>query len=403
MTKQIENINKKIDDLEIIFKKEPNNIPIIINLANAYIECGNFELALKFTKLASKHSPENMGIDFTLSNLIDYSENKTHQKIMLEKSENSSFKEEDKIPLYFALGKSFNDQKNYSRSFYFYSLGNKIKNSTLKNYSLEIEEIYKSKIKEFFSNFNFNQIIGKKLFNKKIIFIVGLPRSGTSLAHQILASHSSVKGFGESDNLNGFFNAKILDKEFINNLTRNNELNYDFISEISNFIGSNYEKKSDKKIILDKSPFNFFWLGFIKIIFPNSKIILTTRDTEDTCLSIYKSLFGKRGVLWSYDKNNIINFVKIYNCLIELWLAKMPSDIYKLNYEFLVQDQKNEIKKLLSFCDLDWEDNCLSFYKSTLPIKSASLYQTRKPIYKSSIKQNLKYNSFINFGFKKDK
>ena len=403
MTKQIENINKKIDDLEIIFKKEPNNIPIIINLANAYIECGNFELALKFTKLASKHSPENMGIDFTLSNLIDYSENKTHQKIMLEKSKNSFFKEEDKIPLYFALGKSFNDQKNYSRSFYFYSLGNKIKNSTLKNYSLEFEEIYQNKIKEFFVNFDFNKIIGKKLFDKKIIFIVGLPRSGTSLAHQILASHSSVKGFGESDILNGFFNAKILDKEFINNLNKNNALNHDFISEISNYIGSNYEKKSDKKIILDKSPFNFFWLGFIKIMFPNSKIILTTRDTEDTCLSIYKSLFGKRGVLWSYNKNNIINFVKIYNCLIELWLAKMPSDIYKLNYEFLVQDQKNEIKKLLSFCDLDWEDNCLSFYKSALPIKSASLYQTRKPIYKSSIKQNLKYNSFINFGFKKDK
>jgi len=403
MTKQIENINKKINDLEIIFKKEPNNIPIIINLANAYIECGNFDLALKFTKLASKHSPENLGIDFTLSNLIDYSENENHQKIMLEKSENSSFKEEDKIPLYFALGKSFNDQKNYSKSFYYYSLGNKIKNSTLENYSLEIEEIYKSKIKEFFSNFNFNQIVRKKLFNKKIIFIVGLPRSGTSLAHQILASHSSVKGFGESDILNGFFNAKILDKEFINNLNRNNALNHDFISEISNYIGSNYEKNSDKKIILDKSPFNFFWLGFIKIMFPNSKIILTTRDTEDTCLSIYKSLFGKRGVLWSYNKNNIINFVKIYNYLIDLWLAKMPSYIYKLNYEFLVQDQKNEIKKLLSFCDLDWEDNCLSFYKSALPIKSASLYQTRKPIYKSSIKQNLKYNSFINFGFKKDK
>ena len=403
MTKQIENINKKINDLEIIFKKEPNNIPIIINLANAYIECGNFDLALKFTKLASKHSPENLGIDFTLSNLIDYSENENHQKIMLEKSENSSFKEEDKIPLYFALGKSFNDQKNYSKSFYYYSLGNKIKNSTLENYSLEIEEIYKSKIKEFFSNFNFNQIVRKKLFNKKIIFIVGLPRSGTSLAHQILASHSSVKGFGESDILNGFFNAKILDKEFINNLNKNNALNHDFISEISNYIGSNYEKNSDKKIILDKSPFNFFWLGFIKIMFPNSKIILTTRDTEDTCLSIYKSLFGKRGVLWSYNKNNIINFVKIYNYLIDLWFAKMPSYIYKLNYEFLVQDQKNEIKKLLSFCDLDWEDNCLSFYKSALPIKSASLYQTRKPIYKSSIKQNLKYNSFINFGFKKDK
>ena len=95
MTKQIENINKKINDLEIIFKKEPNNITIIINFANAYIECGNFELALKFTKLASKYSPENLGIDFTLSNLIDYSENETHQKIMLEKSKNSSVYQTD--------------------------------------------------------------------------------------------------------------------------------------------------------------------------------------------------------------------------------------------------------------------------------------------------------------------
>ena len=396
-TKQIENINKKIDDLEIIFKKEPNNIPIIINLANAYIERGNFELALKFTKLASKHSPENMGIDFTLSNLIDYSENKTHQKIMLEKSENSSFKEEDKIPLYFALGKSFNDQKNYSRSFYFYSLGNKIKNSTLKNYSLEFEEIYQNKIKEFFVNFDFNKIIGKKLFDKKIIFIVGLPRSGTSLAHQILASHSSVKGFGESDILNGFFNNKILDSKFISNLTKNNKLNDDFICEISNYIGSKYENNSDQKIILDKSPFNFFWLGFIKIIFPKAKIIHTIRNQEDTCLSIYKSLFGKKGVLWSYDKNNITNFVKIYNFIIKFWSEKMPNYIYNLNYEMLVQDQKNQTKKLLSFCNLDWEDDCLNFYKNTLPIKSASLYQTRKPIYKSSINQNLKYSDYISF------
>ena len=397
MTKQIENINKKIDDLEIIFKKEPNNIPIIINLANAYIERGNFELALKFTKLASKHSPENMGIDFTLSNLIDYSENKTHQKIMLEKSENSSFKEEDKIPLYFALGKSFNDQKNYSRSFYFYSLGNKIKNSTLKNYSLEFEEIYQNKIKEFFVNFDFNKIIGKKLFDKKIIFIVGLPRSGTSLAHQILASHSSVKGFGESDILNGFFNNKILDSKFISNLTKNNKLNDDFICEISNYIGSKYENNSDQKIILDKSPFNFFWLGFIKIIFPKAKIIHTIRNQDDTCLSIYKSLFGKKGVLWSYDKNNITNFVKIYNFIIKFWSEKMPNYIYNLNYEMLVQDQKNQTKKLLSFCNLDWEDDCLNFYKNTLPIKSASLYQTRKPIYKSSINQNLKYSDYISF------
>ena len=218
------------------------------------------------------------------------------------------------------------------------------------------------------------------------------------MVHQILASHSKVNGFGESDILNGFFNNKILDIEFINKLTKNNNLNYDFISEISNYIGTNYVKDSNKKIILDKSPFNFFWLGFIKIIFPNAKIIHTLRNQEDTCLSIYKSLFGKRGVLWSYDKNNIIKYVKIYNYLIKFWLERMPSFIYNMNYELLVEDQKEEIKKLLSFCELDWEDDCLSFYKNTSPIKSASLYQTRKPIYKTSINQNLKYSNYINFG-----
>ncbi len=403
MIKQNENINKEIKNLEILFKKEPKNIPVIINLANAYISSGNFELALKFTKLASKHSPENLGIDFTLSNLIDYSKNQEHQKIMLEKNKNNSFKEEDKIPLYFALGKSFNDQKNYSKSFYFYSLGNKVKNSTLKNYSLEVEEIYQKKIKNFFLNFDFNQVIKEKLFDKKLIFIVGLPRSGTSLVHQILASHSNIEGFGESKILNGFFNKNILDREFINKLINNKKLNYDFISKISNYIGKNYEKDSNKKIILDKSPFNFFWLGFIKIIFPNAKIIHTTRDLEDTCFSIYKSLFGKSSALWSYDKKNIIKFVKIYSDLFKFWSEKIPNYIYNINYELLINHQEEETKKLLSFCEIKWDEKCINFYENAPPIKSASLYQTRKPIYKSSIKNNLKYNSFINFGEGKKK
>ena len=111
MTKQIENINKKINDLEIIFKKEPNNITIIINLANAYIECGNFELALKFTKLASKYSPENLGIDFTLSNLIDYNKDDNHQKMMLEKSEDEDLLFKTKLELFNKPEVTLNNEK----------------------------------------------------------------------------------------------------------------------------------------------------------------------------------------------------------------------------------------------------------------------------------------------------
>ena len=118
-------------------------------------------------------------------------------------------------------------------------------------------------------------------------------------------------------------NNKILDSKFLNKLKNNNTINFDFISDISNYIGFNYEKNSNKKIILDKSPFNFFWLGFIKLIFPQAKILHIIRNQEDTCLSIYKSLFGKTGVLWSYDKNNIIKFVKIYNSIIKFWVNKI--------------------------------------------------------------------------------
>jgi len=226
---------------------------------------------------------------------------------------------------------------------------------------------------------------------------VGLPRSGTSLVHQILASHENMKGLGESKILNGFFNNKILDKNFIKKLDQNDKLNTELLSEISTILGSLYEKNSEKKIVIDKSPFNFFWIGFIKLIFPNAKIIHISRNIEDTCLSIYKSLFGTNGVLWSYNKSNIIKFVKIYDYLINYWSKKIPNYIYEINYETLVNNQEFESKKLIKFCELEWQDKCLSFYENVPTIKSASLYQTRKPIYKSSIKQNLNYNKYINF------
>ena len=447
MIKNIENINKELNDLDLLFNKgdydsvilkskeliikfnkvipiynylalsyhnknqfdlainvfnkafeiDSNDITIIINLANTYISSGDFNLAIKFTKLANKIAPENLGVDFTLSNLIDYSKDKDHQLSMLKKTNDKKFNEKNKIPLYFALGKSFSDQKNFSKSFEFYKLGNEAKNSTLKNYSLEIEEIYLNKIKEFFLNFDFNTYKNKKLYDKKIIFIVGLPRSGTSLVHQILASHENMKGLGESKILNGFFNHKILDKNFIKKLDQNDKINTELLSEISTILGSLYEKNSEKKIVIDKSPFNFFWIGFIKLIFPNAKIIHISRNIEDTCLSIYKSLFGTNGVLWSYNKINIIKFVKIYDYLINYWSKKIPNYIYEINYETLVNNQEFESKKLIKFCELEWQDKCLSFYENVPTIKSASLYQTRKPIYKSSIKQNLNYNKYINF------
>ena len=371
---------------------------ISIKIGNLYLSLGNFEEAKKFIESANKIYPENTSIDFTLSNLVNYSHNKIHQKKMLDKFYiQKNLDKEAQIPLCFALGKSYEDQKEYEKSYNFYKIGNSIKNLTLENYTLRIEQEYLKNLKNIFSKKIFQKINKNKMYNKKIIFVVGLPRSGTSLVHQILASHNSIKGLGETEILNGYFNKNFLNKKFINKLIINNQINEKFLEEISFEIGSKYEEISENKIPLDKSPFNYFWLGLIKLIFPNVKIIHTTRNLEDTCLSIFKNLFGKQGVLWSYDKKNILEFVQIYKDLTYLWSNNKFIEKYDLNYETLIKHQTNEIRKLVSFCDLNWDEKCLKFYKNTTPIKSASLYQTRKPIYSSSIDQNKKFLKYIKF------
>ena len=226
----------------------------------------------------------------------------------------------------------------------------------LKNYSLKVEDIYLKKIKDFFSNFDINSYENKKLYSKKIIFIVGLPRSGTSLIHQILSSHNEIKGLGESKILNSFFNHKILEEDFLKKLNEKNYQNRKLFSEISQNLGSLYEKNSENKIILDKSPFNFFWIGFIKLIFPGAKIILASRNIEDNCFSIYKSLFGQNGVLWSYNINNIVKFINIYKELKDFWLKYFPKYIYEMNYEKLVNNQEIESKKLIKFFELELQE-----------------------------------------------
>ena len=155
-----------------------------------------------------------------------------------------------------------------------------------------------------------------------------------------------------------------------------------------------------KNIILDKNPLNFQWIGFIKILFPNSKIIHCTRNLKDTALSLYKNAFEINSIVWSNDENDIVKYISIYLNLMKFWEEKLPKFIYNLNYEKLIENNEIEIKKILQFCDLEWEDDCLNFNKKQTPIKTVSVSQARNPIYKTSLKTYEKYNKYLNI-FKK--
>ena len=375
---------------------------VLVRIGSCYLSINDFENAKKYFEKAVYSKSENLGVHFSYGQMVDYSKDKKHQDHMLKKLKEKDLDEIIKGPLYFAIAKSFSDQKNYEKESKFIKLGNDaINNTIISNKILKKEKRELDVLKSMFSDFNFeNTIIKKNFYNKNIIFVVGLPRSGTTLTHQIIASHSKVKGVGETNVLHSYFTPNIKNNIIKEKIFFNGKLNEDFISELSLKLSKNYEYFSKEKIIIDKSPFNFWWLGFIKIIFPNAKIIHLNRNLKDTVFSIYKNLFGARKMDWSYNQKNIIDYIKIYREIMNFWRTKFPDFIYELNYENLINNQQKETEKLIKFCDLEWEEQCLKFYNSATPIQTVSIYQTRKPIYKSSININEKYSEFSDF-FKK--
>ena len=154
--------------------------------------------------------------------------------------------------------------------------------------------------------------------------------------------------------------------------------------------------KFETNIITDKAPQNFLWLGFVKIFFPNSKIIHCSRNSKDNCLSLFKNYFPSDEMLWSFDQTNIAYYYNFYKGLIDFWKSKFNDSICDVNYEDMVESPENELKKIFSFCNLKWDPNCLNFYLSKkTPISTASVNQARKPIYKSSVNSNEGFSEYL--------
>ena len=373
-----------------------NKIPtLIINLAGIYQIVGKFELSKKYLEIFLKENPKNALAHKMLSTIKKYEMEDSHQKKMISIIEENSLNQLDKATLCLAISKSFEDQKNYQKSSYFFIKGKDIQKKLHKNYSINQEIELFEKIKKIFRKTNFKNY-PQNLKNKKIIFIVGLPRTGTTLAHQILATHSKVYGAGELVILDQFMKKNVSDESFCKLFTDYAEVNKKKITNIvENFFSKISFIKSEKPIILDKNPLNFQWLGFIKILLPNAKIIHCSRNLKDTALSIYKNAFDINSIVWGNDQEDLVKYISIYLDLMRFWKEKLPNFIYELNYEKLIKNQENEIRDLLNYCELNWEENCLNFNKKAPPIKTVSITQARKPIYKTSLNLYEQYYDYL--------
>ena len=362
------------------------------NLALAYQSLGSFTEAKSHFLEASRINPSFTAVDKLMSRFTNYTKDNHHLKLMIEKTQNASLDENSRTHLHFALGKAYEDLEDYQSSFKHLEIGNQIKKKMTNYKSTHDLKIFHELISKF-KDYKFSQDNNKK-YKKQIIFIVGLPRSGTSLVEQIISSHSEVFGGGE---------LKFLEDLILNNFYKNNNLDtFQKLTKDTDLIDNirtkyyDYVKKisSSGNIITDKAPLNFRWIGFIKILFPNSKIIHCKRDPKDNCLSLYKNIFDEK-LDWTYNQSDISTFYSLYFNLMKFWNSKVDDFIYDVNYEKLVLNPDTEIKKLIKFCDLDWEDNCLKFYENKRPIKTVSISQARKPLFKSSISSHKNYKSFL--------
>ncbi|MCP4022881.1 MAG: tetratricopeptide repeat protein [Desulfobacteraceae bacterium] len=293
---------------------------------------------------------------------------------------------EDKMHLGFGLGKAFEDLKAYDESFKFILEANHLKRQSF-IYSLsEDQAVFNERKKIFAANF-ISHYKGAGCFDETPVFIVGMPRSGTTLIEQILASHPLVFGGGEikallklvrqftwikSDRDSKFFIPE-------NGVESFKQAGQAYISEIR-------ELSKNKKHIIDKMPHNFMNIGLIKSMLPNAKLIHCLRDPMDTCFSIFKNFFHDKGHKYAYSMEELGQYYNLYSDLMEHWRSSLPGSFYEIRYEDLVSDQENQTHKLLEYCGLPWDDSCLTFFKTRRAVRTASSLQVRQPIYKDSVR-----------------
>jgi len=291
---------------------------------------------------------------------------------------------------HFALGKMYDDIGVREKAFHHYQQGNRlVKPATL---SPPPRTLFRT-LKKLATNARLHDANYRIHPSNQPVFIVGMPRSGTTLVEQILSSHSSIRSAGELQYIDKIANALFF------NGHKNHYRYHTPAPEILARHADDYLKQLAKQCenaprIIDKTPLNFIYLGLITLLFPNAKIIHVTRDPLDTCLSCYFELMVEQP--WSFDLHSIADMYLFYRAVMTYWEALIPTErMITVRYETLVANPEAESRRLLTHCHLEWEDTCLTFYKQKRTVKTASVWQSRQPIYADSQQRWKSYQAYL--------
>lgn len=392
MYKEKEDYTAAIHYFETALKHKPDNIPTLVSLGQLYYFAGDIEQAKSLLRTACGQSGNWLGW-YELAHCQRYTEDNGDIATLQALIHNPDIPVEDKTPLYFSLGKIYDDLGDYANAFAAYGQGNSLKAT---QYGSKVQYIpHAPLLKEVMANFSppENDFVPGII----PIFIIGLPRSGTSLLEQILSAHSQIHGCGELKHVT----------TLIQEMPRT-QANWNYPHTMANLTPDDCQRLAGRYLelireshdirisyFIDKLPANYFHVGLLHTLFPQAHFILCRRNPADVCLSNYFQHFKERHY-HTFNLKELATSYQDFEAIIAIWKQYLPAlKLHEIQYETLVAQPENTLQSLFAALDLTLETSCYRFTENSKKVRTASAWQVRQPLYKRSVARWKHYKPYI--------
>lgn len=393
---------RAIDLYARLLAEKPASCELQMALGNALKSAGRISEAIESYRAVSEARPSFGDAWWSLANLKSYRFSDGELERMQAEEAAPGSSSIDRIPLCFALGKAYEDRSEFAESWQFYDRGNALKRAEI-GYSPEIVETGARKQIDLCTAQFFAARAGSGALDRDPIFVVGLPRSGSTLIEQILASHSQVEGTQELPDIPRITRelgaspgkpAGIhgLDSQYpgvLGVLSPEDRLRLG-----RRYLTDTRASRGGRPFFVDKMPNNFRHIGLIHLILPNATIIDVRREPMSCCFSNLKQLFAS-GQEFTYSIDDIARYYRNYLHLMRHWDAALPGRVLHVCYEDVVEYLEGNVRRILEFCDLKFESGCLEFYKTERSVRTPSSEQVRRPIFRDGLNQWRSYESWL--------